>query len=432
MNWEITDLTDKYIRNILLLILFFYLTLLYTTSVNATNLEAGKAAYLDQKYENALKILKPLAKEGNSEAQHYIELIKKTGYNTEPSYEDGKAAYLKNDFKRALEILKPLAEGGDSWSQYILSLMYESGQGVKKSQEESMKWLILAAESGVPKIQYDLGIRYFYGYGVEQNYIEAAKWWESSANAGIADSQYNLGLMYYRGIGITKDKNKAKLLIEKAAKQDHDKAQHRLAMLYALDGEDFLTSLSWLNKSAKQNNVEAQYNLGVYYERGYGVPKNLDKAKEWYQLAANQGLEQAIEKVQELEKTDSDTDQSLSDATNEDEKENITNQTTRSEPPEIEYNLTDWLHQQLPDQYTLQLISLVKREDILKFISQENFNEQVGYIEVTINGITRYAAIYGLYDSYENAKTALSGLPPGLKTKPWIRKIGVVKKVLKK
>ena len=84
-------------------------------------------------------------------------------------------------------------------------------------------------------------------------------------------------------------------------------------MLYALDGEDFLTSLSWLNKSAKQNNVEAQYNLGVYYERGYGVPKNLDKAKEWYQLAANQGLEQAIEKVQELEKTDSDTDQSLSD-----------------------------------------------------------------------------------------------------------------------
>ena len=432
MNWEITDFTDKYIRKTHLLKFCFYLTLLYTISVNATDLEAGKAAYLDQKYENALKILKPLAKEGNSEAQHYIELIKKTGYNTEPSYEDGKAAYLKNDFKRALEILKPLAEGGDSWSQYILSLMYESGQGVKKSQEESMKWLILAAESGVPKIQYDLGIRYFYGYGVEQNYIEAAKWWESSANAGIADSQYNLGLMYYRGIGITKDKNKAKLLIEKAAKQDHDKAQHRLAMLYALDGEDFLTSLSWLNKSAKQNNVEAQYNLGVYYERGYGVPKNLDKAKEWYQLAANQGLEQAIEKVQELEKTDSDTDQSLSDATNEDEKENITNQTTRSEPPEIEYNLTDWLHQQLPDQYTLQLISLVKREDILKFISQENFNEQVGYIEVTINGITRYAAIYGLYDSYENAKTALSGLPPGLKTKPWIRKIGVVKKVLKK
>ncbi len=432
MNWEITDLTDKYIRNILLLILFFYLTLLYTTSANATDLEAGKAAYLDQKYENALKILKPLAKEGNSEAQHYIELIKKTGYNTEPSYEDGKTAYLKNDFKRALEILKPLAEDGDSWSQYILSLMYESGQGVKKSQEESMKWLILAAESGVPKIQYDLGIRYFYGYGVEQNYIEAAKWWESSANAGIADSQYNLGLMYYRGIGITKDKNKAKLLIEKAAKQDHDKAQHRLAMLYALDDEDFLTSLTWLNKSAKQNNVEAQYNLGVYYERGYGVPKNLDKAKEWYQLAANQGLEHAIKKVRELEKTDSDTDQSLSDTANEDEKENVTNQTTQPEPPEIEYNLTDWLHQQLPDKYTLQLISLVKREDILKFISQENFNGHIGYIEVTINGITRYAAIYGLYDSYENAKTALSGLPPGLKTKPWIRKIGVIKKVLKK
>ena len=51
--------------------------------------------------------------------------------------------------------------------------MYESGQGVEKNQEESIKWLILAAESGVPKIQYDLGIRYFYGYGIEQNYNDA-------------------------------------------------------------------------------------------------------------------------------------------------------------------------------------------------------------------------------------------------------------------
>ena len=53
MNWEITDFTDKYIRKTHLLKFCFYLTLLYTTSVNATNLEAGKAAYLDQNYESA-------------------------------------------------------------------------------------------------------------------------------------------------------------------------------------------------------------------------------------------------------------------------------------------------------------------------------------------------------------------------------------------
>ena len=429
MNWEKKGFINKHARQTYLAGLFFCLALFHSAPINATNFETGKAAYLDGNYEDALRIFKSLAKEGNSEAQHYVELIEKTGYRSKSNYKEGKEAYLKNDFKRALEILKPLAEDGDSWSQYILSLMYESGQGVEKNREESNKWLILAAESGVPKIQYDLGIRYFYGYGFEKNYTEAAKWWESSANAGIADSQYNLGLQYYRGIGIPKDKNKARLLIEKAAKQEHDKAQHRLAMIYALDDEDFTTSLNWLEKSAQQNNVEAQYNLGVFFERGYGVPKDLNKAKEWFQLAADQGLELAINKVKELSSKENEIDLSFNNKTNEDSKENLINETKKR--PEKEYNLTNWLHQQQSNNYTLQLASVVKRKDIINFIKKEDFKDQVGYVEVTVNGIARYAAIYGLYNSYDHAKKAISELPSDINTKPWIRKIGAMKEILR-
>jgi len=423
MNCKITGFTDKYIGRFFLPA--FLLVLLNTSLIYAADLSAGKAAYLDQDYESAMKIFKPLAKEGNSEAIYYIELIEKTGFKSKSNYKEGKEAYLENNFERALEILKPLAEEGDSWSQYILSLMYESGQGVEKNQEESIKWLILAAESGVPKIQYDLGIRYFYGYGIEKNYSEAAKWWESSANAGIADSQYNLGLMYYRGIGISKDKNKARLLIEKAAQQEHDKAQHRIAMIYALDDEDFVTSLNWLEKSAQKNNVEAQYNLGVFYERGYGVPEDLKKAKEWFQLAADQGLELAIKKVKELNEKESEIDLVY----NNEITENLTNENL--EHSKKEYNLTNWLRQQQPNSYTLQLASVVEKNDILNFIKKETFKNQVGYIEVTVNGIARYAAIYGLYNSYADAKKAISELPSSITTKPWIRKIGVVKEILR-
>ena len=430
MSWKIKDFNNKRVRQTYLVIPFLCLALSFSIPINATDLESGKAAYLDGNYEDALKIFKPMAKEGSSEAKHYIELIEKTVYKSKSNYQEGKEAYLKNDFKRALEILKPLAEDGDSWSQYILSLMYESGQGVEKNQEESIRWLILAAESGVPKIQYDLGIRYFYGYGIEKNYSEAAKWWESSANAGIADSQYNLGLQYYRGIGIPKDKKKARLLIEKAAKQGHEKAQHRLAMIYALDDEDFTTSLSWLEKSAQQNNVEAQYNLGVFYERGYGVTKDLNKAKEWSQLAADQGLELAINKIKEINNKESGVDLSFNNKIPEESKENLVTETT--ERVKKEYNLTNWLHQQQPDSYTLQLASVVRREDIINFIQKEDFEDQVGYIVVTVNGITRYAAIYGLYNSYDDAKKASLKLPPNLNTTPWVRKIGVVKKILKK
>ena len=431
MNLKLSYFLKRHSRWINLPLFFFHITLFYSCLTNAADLEAGRAAYLDRNYEDATKIFKPLADKGNSEAQYYLELIQKAGYRDKTTYKDGKAAYLKNDFKLAFEILKPLADEGDSWSQYILSLMYESGQGVEKNQKESVKWLILAAESGVPKIQYDLGIRYFYGYGIEQNYDEAAKWWESSANAGIADSQYNLGLMYYRGIGVSKDKNKARILIKKAASQAHDKAQHRLAMIYALDDEDFLTSLSWLRESAKQNNTEAQYNLGVFHEKGYGVPKDLDKAKEWYQLAADQGLEIAIQKIQALEKKDNDVNSSLENITTDNSKKDITEQKILSESPEDKLNLTNWLREQSDGKYTLQLASVVKKEAIINFIENGSFDGKIGFIEVLVNGITRYAAIYGLYHSYADAKKEIPKLPSSIKTKPWIRKIEVVKKILK-
>ena len=431
MNLKLSYFLKKHSRWINLPLFFFHTTLFYSCLTNATDLETGRAAYLDRNYEDAIKIFKPLAKKGDTEAQHYLVLIHKAGYRDKTIYKDGKAAYLKNDFKLAFEILKPLADEGDSWSQYILSLMYESGQGVEKNQKESVKWLILAAESGVPKIQYDLGIRYFYGYGIEQNYNEAAKWWESSANAGIADSQYNLGLMYYRGIGVSKDKNKARILIEKAASQAHDKAQHRLAMIYALDDEDFLTSLSWLRESAKQNNTEAQYNLGIFYEKGYGVSKDLDKAKEWYQLAADQGLEVAIQKIQALEKKDNNINPPLENITADNSKKDITEQIILSESPEDKLNLTNWLREQSDGKYTLQLASVVKKEAIINFIENGGFDGKIGFIEVMVNGITRYAAIYGLFHSYADAEREIPKLPPGIKTKPWIRKIEVVKKILK-
>ena len=147
-------------------IFFFLISVFNAATVSADNLDAGKKAYLDYDFDSAVKIFEPLAQSGDEEAQRYLELIYKSGYQ-KPTYKDGKAAYLRNDYKRAFEILLPLAKNGDSWSQYIVSLMYESGNGVEKDQEEAIKWLILAAESGVPKIQYDLGIRYFYGYGIE-------------------------------------------------------------------------------------------------------------------------------------------------------------------------------------------------------------------------------------------------------------------------
>ena len=120
------------------------------------------------------------------------------------TFEEGRAAYQEKDYEKALAILKPLAEQGDSQAQVTLGIMYDYGQGVDKDPQEAMKWYLKAAEQGVPVVQHDVGVKYFQGMGVPQSYEKAAYWWEQSANAGLPDSQFNLGLMYYRGLGVKK------------------------------------------------------------------------------------------------------------------------------------------------------------------------------------------------------------------------------------
>ncbi len=57
-------------------------------------------------------------------------------------YEEGKKAYLGKNYEQALKILKPLAEEGNSQAQITLGLMYDYGQGVDKDPSESLKWYI--------------------------------------------------------------------------------------------------------------------------------------------------------------------------------------------------------------------------------------------------------------------------------------------------
>lgn len=52
----------------------------------------------------------------------------------------------------------------------------------------------------------------------------------------------------------------------------------------------FKKALFWYKKSAKQDFPIAQYNLGVYYEKGLGEEKNEKEAFLWYRRSAEQGL----------------------------------------------------------------------------------------------------------------------------------------------
>ena len=120
--------------------------------------------------------------------------------NADP-LDDARTAYNKGDYKEALEIWRPLADQGDVDAQYNIGLMYEVTQNYK----EAVKWYRLAAVQGNEGAQYNIGVLYAQGHGVTQNYKEAVKWYRLAAVQEDAVAQYNIGAMYHNGQGVTKD-----------------------------------------------------------------------------------------------------------------------------------------------------------------------------------------------------------------------------------
>jgi TPR repeat protein len=59
-------------------------------------------------------------------------------------------------------------------------------------------------------------------------------------------------------------------------------------------------AIYWYEKALQQNDPRAAYNLASLYEEGNGVPKDLDKAYRYYELAAEMGLDVAKIKMSEL------------------------------------------------------------------------------------------------------------------------------------
>lgn len=53
--------------------------------------------------------------------------------------------------------------------------------------------------------------------------------------------------------------------------------------------EDYKTAAKYYSLAAKKGHSSAQYNLGLLYEEGKGIEKNMEEASKWYRRSAEQG-----------------------------------------------------------------------------------------------------------------------------------------------
>ena len=63
---------------------------------------------------------------------------------------------------------------------------------------------------------------------------------------------------------------------------------------------DYATALREWTPLAEQGNARAQYNLGLMYDVGRGVPQDYKTAVKWYRLAAKQGHSSAQRNLERI------------------------------------------------------------------------------------------------------------------------------------
>ncbi len=63
---------------------------------------------------------------------------------------------------------------------------------------------------------------------------------------------------------------------------------------------DMGQAADWFKRAADLGYVDAQYNLGVLYERGDGVPQSLTDAYKWYAVAAAAGDNESKSRISAL------------------------------------------------------------------------------------------------------------------------------------
>ncbi len=110
-----------------------------------------------------------------------------------------------------------------------------------------------------------LGALYQLGRGTVQNFALSELNYRLGAEAGDVKSQINLGNLFYEGSG--------------QSFKDYGKARY------------------WFEKAAEQNDPQAMYFIGLFYEMGYGVAIDSPQANSWYRKSASFGYKPAEEKL---------------------------------------------------------------------------------------------------------------------------------------
>lgn len=202
----------------------------------------------------------------------------------------------------AKSVYRKLAKQGYATSQYELGNAYYNGIDEKQSYEEAVYWYRQSSNQGYVDAKVALGNCYMNGTGVAQDYNRAIELYRSAAEKWSSTAQIAIAKCYSDGKGVEQNYDAAIAYYDMAIAQGNENATILCdAMMDAIDVEtqyslgmqhskikDYLVATRLMTRAAENGKTEAQYWLANCYKYGHNtsIPKNGDKAIEWYTKAA--------------------------------------------------------------------------------------------------------------------------------------------------
>ncbi len=205
-----------------------------------------------------------------------------------------KQAILIEDYDTALRILRPLADNGDPVAQLNLGVMHRRGHGVEQDEARGLELYRLSAEQGFAGGQHNLGALLFNSAKTPDERIAAVKFFRLAADQGNAPSAHVLDELFSIGLEAAKNGNFEVALREWLPLADNGsaRAQMNLGTMYAKgDGveKDPELAFGWYLKAAEQGIAKGQFLVGQMLQDGEGTERNPVDALSWFLRSAKQG-----------------------------------------------------------------------------------------------------------------------------------------------
>lgn len=220
----------------------------------------------------------------------------------------GKKDVLPNP-EKALALMKAEAGQGNGFAMHDLGKMFLSGLGCSKDEETAQEWLGKAYDAFIREVQtvknpgylqYRIGKLFSFGYGVDQDYAKAAGWYEKAVAENNPFAAYALGSLYRRGQGVEQNDEKAFTLFTMSAE---DKEKPNAYAQYELGGMCLKGIGTTVDKTASDDWYRLAYNgflvieqsmaddklyyrLGQMNLHGIGTDINLNAALSYFEKAA--------------------------------------------------------------------------------------------------------------------------------------------------